>query len=192
MRSDNSPNFPRTWSEKWNTASGKRADNAVPGYLKSTLCTTDIDWALKNLHREPKILMSLFPPNRDSQSPWDRRASARLIMISSVAFLLIISYRKAQARHWRVISKGFEKVVWKGNALLMQAKLLEGVQSESMNIFSALASTTSEWIITHISYGVLVWEYKSRCNRVPFWDKNPHAFLMLCFVPKPTPTLTLL
>lgn len=31
-------------------------------------------------------------PNRGSWPPWDRQASARLIMISTVAFLLIIRY----------------------------------------------------------------------------------------------------
>lgn len=44
----------------------------------------------EKLHRGPEILMSLFAQNEAHSLPRDRLASTGLIMISTVAFLLII------------------------------------------------------------------------------------------------------
>lgn len=72
----------------------KRADNVAPGYLKATLCAMDIDGALKKPPQRALDIDAFISLNLRSQYPRDWQSSARLIMISTVAFLLIISYRK--------------------------------------------------------------------------------------------------
>ncbi len=55
--------------EGWKTTSEKRADNVLPGYLKSTLCTMGIDWALKHPQQGALDIDAFVSPKPKLRAP---------------------------------------------------------------------------------------------------------------------------